>query len=268
MKFLTGLLGRSKPEDVSPVSSPEAAAALGRRKAVMVTSVAALVIAGTIACVFFLSEQIIVKPQNGAAGEERRPALTALDRALIKAVIDDESAEVRRCLSGGAKAGAADELGRSPIKAAIALNRVSFIKEFIDDGYSDNAGKENSVLVYAVVQNRSQAVKELMRLPFDVNILDKNGYTPLMYDINRNYLEVVRELLKAGANVNKPDGNGIFPLIAAVTVGKPDLVAELLKAGACADSVSPSGETAMDIARKRSKQVMIALLSEAGAPVN
>jgi hypothetical protein len=234
----------------------------------MVTSVAALVIAGTIACVFFLSEQMSIKPQNGSAGEERRPALTALDRALVKAVIDNDPAEVRRCLSGGAKAGVVDELGRSPIKAAIALNRVSFIKEFIDGGYSDNAGKENSVLVYAVVQNRPQAVKELMRLPFDVNVLDINGYTPLMYAINRDYLEVVRELLKAGANVNTPDRSGVSPLIAAVTVGKPDLVAELLKDGASANSVSPSGQTAMDIARKRSKQVMIALLSEAGAPAN
>jgi ankyrin repeat protein len=259
--------------DVDTIDTSPASGALKLRKHLKIALVAAVLttLAMSIPAVlrFIFSKQEISEQQE--AFEQRddetpqttRFELSSLDRALIRAVREGDINEVRLCLAEGAGVGAVDELGATPFRAAIALNRVEMVREFIAAGHGNANDKENSLLVYAVVQNRPEIVRELMKLSPDVNAIDRNGFTPLLYAVDRNNVNVVKELLSAGADANAKGRGGISPLIAAVTVARPDTVAELLKAGADRNVLSPSGETAVSIARKRSQQAMIALLTGA-----
>jgi ankyrin repeat protein len=194
-----------------------------------------------------------------------------LDRNLFQAVRDDDLEAVRRCLREGANVDATDNAGSTPIRSAIALNRVDIVGELVTNGggASFQQGR-SSPLVYAIVQNKPEVIRALLKsLPNAekiVNEIDRNGLTPLMYAVERNYVAVVAELLRAGADVDKPNKEGYTPLMTAVTVGRADMVAVLLNAGADTDAVSPGGETALSMARRKNRQVIISLLSEAQQP--
>jgi hypothetical protein len=204
-------------------------------------------------------------------GRGRPPALSNVDRSLFQAVRDDDVDAARRCLREGADIYAIDNAGSTPIKVAIALNRVDVARELTREG-GDAPFRQgrNSPLVYAIVQNKPGIIRELLQSVTNaeeiVNAIDKNGLTPLMYAVDRNYVAAAQELLKAGADVDKPNTEGYTPLMTAVTVGKADMVAVLLQAGADTNVVSPEGETAMSMARRKNKQVIISLLLEAQQP--
>ncbi|MDR2137664.1 MAG: ankyrin repeat domain-containing protein [Synergistaceae bacterium] len=208
------------------------------------------------------------QPENQ---QKKPPVLSNLDGNLFQAVRNDDLDAVRRCLREGADINAVDSTGGTPLKVAIALNKVSIVREMADAG-NDASFKDgrNLPLVYAIVQNKPEITRELLRSIANtqdvVNAIDKNGFTPLMYAVERNHVAVAQELLKAGANVDKPNKEGYTPLMAAVTVGRADMVALLLKAGADTSAVSPEGETAMSLARRRNRQVIISLLSGTQRP--
>ena len=234
------------------------------KTAAAVTAVVLLAVCGIAVWKIFFS--------GGVYGFSDEYALSRVDVALFQAVRDGNTEEVLRCLSEGGNPDAVDKLRRTPFRTAIALNRVDAVREFIKAAHGDlsnnpdGAGKWDSLLVYAIVQNRPQIVKELAKLSPDVNALDKNGHTPLLYAINRNHVESAMELMAAGADVNARSRDGVSPLIAAVTSGKHDMVRELLKRGADFTVPSPSGETALSIARRRRQDVIVALLTEAETP--
>ncbi|MDR1376724.1 MAG: ankyrin repeat domain-containing protein [Synergistaceae bacterium] len=204
------------------------------------------------------------------APEERGPApLSAVEKDLFQAIRNDNAGDIRRCLNSGADVNAEDISGITPIRAAIALNRIDAVRALLNAGYDESSG-DGSSLIYAIVQNRSKITRELLESAAEkgtagriINRIDKNGRTPLMYAIARNHAAIAQELLDAGADANKIDKEGYTPLMRAVTVGKADMVAVLLSAGADINAVSPEGETAMSIARRRNKQVVVSLLLEA-----
>jgi|GEM_PF-3366218 len=72
----------------------------------------------------------------------------------------------------------------------------------------------------------------LMKKP-DVNIVDKNGETPLYYNADHNKAEIVKILLNIkGININKPNKNGYSPLKTAKMRGYSEIVKLLVEAGA------------------------------------
>ena len=228
-------------------------------KTLLVAVAVVVLVLSTLAGLKFLFSGNINEPKDEP---EAQITLTDVDKSLFQAVRDDDLKEVLRCLFEGGRVDAVNEFGVTPFKAAIALNRIDMVREFIEAERGGSADEWNSLLVYAVVQDRPQIVKELMKLPLDVNSLDRNGYTPLLYAIDRDHVKVTKELLKAGANANVLSKEGVSPLISAVTRGKQDMVAELLKAGADRSVLSPSGETAIGIAQKRNRDFIIGLLME------
>jgi ankyrin repeat protein len=219
---------------------------------------------------FFMSadrERKNERPRREEQGEEKesgRLSLSNEDRALFQAVRENDADEVSRLLLAGARVDAVDDLGSTPIKAAISLNRADAARRILEiEGGS--LPSDNSLLVYAIVQNRAEIVRELLKrvAPGSLDRLDKNGLTPLMYAVTRNHATVTRDLLEAGANVDEPDKYGRTPLMTAANSGKPDMIAILLQAGADVSLPSPEGDTALDIARRKNRNVAISILTRA-----
>ncbi|MDR2175017.1 MAG: ankyrin repeat domain-containing protein [Synergistaceae bacterium] len=234
-----------------------------KRAAAIIAAGVTVFLLGAVGWVFLFPHQKIPAHANLAP-----LPFPEIDGKLLQAVRDDDAGEVARLLNMGADFSAKDSFGVSAMKGAIALNRLDIVRQFLEaKGGSSLIRKDNSLLVYAVVQNRAEIVREFLKLGLDIDKVDKNGYTPLMYAIDRNLAEIARALLKAGAGANRIDRYGQTPLIQAVTVGSPDMISLLLESGADPRIVSPGGETAMSIAQRKNRNVVISLLINAGSPL-
>jgi ankyrin repeat protein len=231
---------------------------------------AAIIAAGVAAIVLSVTGGVFWLSRSGAPVREDLgpPAFSEADQRLLRAVRDNNIDEVPGLLKEGASFSAVDSFGVSAMKAAIALNRLDIVRQFLEaDGGSPLIREDNSFLIYAIVQNRAEIAHEFLDQGIDVNKVDKNGCTPLRYAVDRNLTTVARELLKAGADVNRIDHYGQTPLMHAATVGRPDMISLLLEAGADTGIVSRDGDTAMSIAQRKSRNVVISLLLNAGAPL-
>jgi uncharacterized protein len=72
---------------------------------------------------------------------------------------------------------------------------------------TDRAGR--SELHYAVVDRNIGRVKELIRQGVDLNVADRDGWTPLHFAA-QNYDNVIaRLLLDSGATIDPRDANGL-----------------------------------------------------------
>jgi ankyrin repeat protein len=67
----------------------------------------------------------------------------------------------------------------------------------------------------AIVSNKHE-VPYLIRGGADVNLQDKNGYTPLHFAAQEQEVEIARLLLDHGASINAQDRHGNTPLSTAV----------------------------------------------------
>jgi ankyrin repeat protein len=249
----------------APVSKPAGSKKQAKRMAAAVVVVGVLVILlGVSAWVFWLRPS----PDISMNLDNRPLPLSETDRELIQAVRNDNADEAFRLLEVGAKINAMDSSGATAIKAAIALNRVKMVHRFLETNKDPLLfRRDNSLLIYAIIQNRLEITQELLKSGADVNKADRNGCTPLMYAIDRNHATVARSLLRAGADVNRVNRYGETPLMQAATVGRPDMISLLLDAGADPGIVSPVGETAMSIAQRKNRRLVISLLVNAGSPL-
>lgn len=230
---------------------------------------AAVVVVGVMVILLGVAGWVFLFPHSEApARADSAPAFSGLDRDLLQAVRDDDAEKVRSLLRAGANFSAKDSFGVSPMKAAIALNRLNIVRQFLEaGGESPSVREDDSLLVYAVIQNRAEIAQEFLKRGIDVDKVDKNGCTPLVYAVDRNLTAIARILLKAGAGVNRIGRYGQTPLMQAVNVGRPDMISLLLEAGADTKIVSPEGDTAMSIAQRKNRNVVISLLANAGSPL-
>jgi ankyrin repeat protein len=252
--------------DVTNTENTKAPAKISPKQKIRMATAA--VVVGVMVILLGVAAWMFLFPHKDvpARVNSKPPTLSDIDRALIQAVRDNNAVEATILLRAGANIDAAGTFGSTAMKAAIALNRMDIVRQFLDmRGKVPFIGEGNVYLLYAIVQNRLEIVREFLKRGTAADRPDKNGFTPLMYAIDRNLTAVARDLLNAGADVNRIDRYGQTPLIQAVTVGKPDMISLLLEAGANAEIVSASGETAMSIAQKRNRRVVMALLLNAGS---
>jgi ankyrin repeat protein len=108
-----------------------------------------------------------------------------------------------------------------------------------------------SELHYAVCDRNFERVKELIRLGSDVNLPDRNGWTPLHFAAQNYDERMARLLLDSGASVDPRDINGNTPLSTAVfnSHGRPELIELLRERGADATSINNFGVSPLRLAR-------------------
>ncbi len=156
--------------------------------------------------------------------------------------------------SSGASLEAANDLGYTPLMAAIEGDHEDVIDFFLKSGANVNPeviatmeveGLGGASPLYTATRKENLAViKKLLKRGVDVNRPAPNGWTPLKSAAQQGCLEIVKALLEAGADPNIADDTNYTPLMNAVSGEHEDIVKFLLKFNA--DPNIQSGENPED----------------------
>jgi ankyrin repeat protein len=156
--------------------------------------------------------------------------------------------------SSGASLEAANDLGYTPLMAAIEGDHEEVIDFFLKSGANVNPDVTPSMEVeglggafplYTATRKENLAViKKLLKRGADVNRSAPNGWTSLKSAAQQGSFEIVKVLLDAGADPNIADDTNYTPLMNAVSGEHEDIVKILLKFNA--DTNVQSGENPED----------------------
>lgn len=156
--------------------------------------------------------------------------------------------------SSGASLEAANDLGYTPLMAAIEGDHEDVIDFFLKSGANVNPEVINEMEVeglggafplYTATRKENLAVvKQLLKRGADVNRSAPNGWTSLKSAAQQGNFEIVKVLLDAGADPNIADDTNYTPLMNAVSGEHEDIVKILLKFHA--DPNVQSGENPED----------------------
>ncbi|OQA80887.1 MAG: Ankyrin repeats (3 copies) [Lentisphaerae bacterium ADurb.Bin242] len=125
-------------------------------------------------------------------------------------------------------------------------------------------------LANALTQKKpsAKAIEEALQSGADPNYMVSNGATPLILAILIDKPEYVRLLLKHGADVNLAGRRGHTPLHVAATLEHADCLDILLKAGAKPDTHGAFGRTPLMEAARTGRLQNVEKLLQAGADIN
>lgn len=105
--------------------------------------------------------------------------------------------------------------------------------QFLLDNHADvNATVEqthDTALYDAVISDRIEAVRFLIRQGADLNKTSVNGYTPLTAAIEKNNIPIFDLLMDAGADPKCPTATGVTPILEACSAGHTLIVEKLLR---------------------------------------
>ena len=198
---------------------------------------------------------------------------------------------VKILLSYGATIDAKDDLGNTPLMAAVSSN-----VPFLGEGYpntaielllskgadieaADNAGF--TPLHRAIEYRKFRVIKYLLKHHAHVNAKDNRGQSPLLttiskccknksssfLDIPEFLLEIAEELLARGAQVDLSDKDGRTPLWWAVASGEEKATKLLLKHGALPNDADSSGKSPLMKAVQEGHVTQFELLMQHGAQI-
>ncbi len=94
------------------------------------------------------------------------------------------------------------------------------------------SSSDNSLLNQAIIAQNMDVVDALIDAGVNLNLQDKNAFTPLTRAIEQKNIEAVNALIIAGANLNLLDNYGRTPLIYAIILENIEAVNALINAGA------------------------------------
>ncbi len=127
---------------------------------------------------------------------------------------------------------------------------------------------EISSLLIALYRNDIAIAKNLINQGADVNVRDKNGFTPLHITTSRGQIDMTILLLKKGADVNASDNNGLTPLYISASLGQIDMALLLINKGALLNPKDRNGYTPLHIASSLGHLDIVQLLVSKGASID
>lgn len=159
--------------------------------------------------------------------------------ALYVAALLGHLSSCKVLASSGASIEAANDLGYTPLMAAIEGDHEDVIDFFLKSGANVNPNVIATMeverlggafpLYTATRQENLAVVKKLLKRGVDVNRAAPNGWTSLKSAAHQGCFEIVKALLEAGANPNIADDTNYTPLMNAVGGEHENIVKILLK---------------------------------------
>jgi ankyrin repeat protein len=170
---------------------------------------------------------------------------TSLDEQLVKALSNEDPAELASLLEAGADPNAQSTPGRPVLFLATLRGNAAAVELLIEHGADVHAETvDGSILVKAVVEGQQEIVELLLIAGADI-LSTGIDWTPedtsLHAAASGGYLDIAELLLANGADVNQLDAYGGTALMKAAGRGRPEIVTLLLENGA--DVEEQQGET-------------------------
>ena len=126
----------------------------------------------------------------------------------------------------------------------------------------------NQDIIKFVRDGDIQSIKNYIDCGYDLNVMDKNGYVPIIEAARSNQI-IIKLLLDNGANINKQETyTGSFALIIAALCGHISNVKILLEYGAEINANDYDGTTALICASIYDNIEIVKLLLNAGADID
>jgi hypothetical protein len=158
-----------------------------------------------------------------------------------------------------------------PVVRAVYDHDARALKKLIALGADVNVldkAARTTALIEAVSNNDAEMVSMLMSAGAGVNMKDTDGDTAMTSLSEDATVAMVRTLTAAGAKVNHRNDNGTTPLINVAENDTPEVLKELLEAGAKVNAKTREGRTALMEAVQYGLLSNVKLLLDAGADVN
>lgn len=164
---------------------------------------------------------------------------------------------------------APDAKGNTALQWAAFCGNKKMVRCLIEAGADPNKVVESPpAITQAVYGNAYHLIPYLVLRGADINIVDKDGFSPLMSAIHLNVVECVQRLIYAGANIEQCNQAGDTALIKAVKEGKNCIVQLLLSNQADVSHCNKDGFTALHYAAATGNMEIIQSLLKAGAPLD
>jgi len=204
-------------------------------------------------------EQIASKKNHQVVGSRTLLHMAALDGNLTT---------VRSLLLSGDHINAKDTFGYTPLHLAANKGYTEIVRFLLDQGANAYAVEYNglSALHLASLHGHMPVVNLLLQRT-DVNIKDKDGYSPLFLATRSQNIHIVEVLINSGAYVNVKNKLGNTPLYEAVVRVNLDMVSLLCSKGADVNVQNIYGWTPLHLAVWRCREIVKYLIAS-GADVN
>jgi ankyrin repeat protein len=189
---------------------------------------------------------------------------------LLEAVLQSDSATVRKLLAAGEDANQVDSDGRTPLHYAVSESTEPIVMALISKGANPNAVDHKGVSVIkmatvhtvvdllrdagaespdadlfdALTAKDMRAFERALGAGANVNAMNEVGVSILYTAVSQGNKQAVRILLDKGANVNTPKGEDFTPLMEAAGDGYIEIVKTLIEHGAEVNAATTTGETA------------------------
>ena len=118
----------------------------------------------------------------------------------------------------------------------------------------------NESLFRAVKSGYALKVNELLTALKNVNVIDKEGYSPLSWAVALGQDGIAKALITAGAKINHATRSGVTPLMFAADTNNESLVRLLLANNVVVDSIDSEGRSALMAAVLNCSPTIISLL--------
>lgn len=146
-----------------------------------------------------------------------------------------------------------DENGFSAVMVAAAAGNVEAFRQLVNAGAdvtTQNKYGETAISIAEANQNSDAFAKILSAHVYKKNTSISSGSYPLHHAVRLNNIDSVRELRNNGHGVNILDSEGYTPLMLAAKSGDGDMCELLISYGADCDIKNARHETALSLARK------------------
>jgi ankyrin repeat protein len=154
---------------------------------------------------------------DGQIVSKKKPEVTSSLTLLHMAAVNGDLATVRSLLLQEAPINARGQLGLTPLHLAAYKGHTEIVRLLLEQGANPSAVEYNgmSALHFASLHGHVPAVSLLLQAT-DVNVQDKDGYTPLFLAIRSENMQMIGVLISKGADVNMKNKLGNTPLYEAV----------------------------------------------------
>jgi len=196
------------------------------------------------------------------------------NQALIDAVLQVNSAKVRKLLGTGAEANATTEEGDPVLNMAVGKGNLEIIQLLIAKGADLNKADPDgrTPLMLACMGGDERLISILLNKGAKADLTDKFDKTALFFAVDshsKRVVEIIQDLLRQGAELNLQDFEGITPLMIAAANGDANALKTLLSKGADTKiGESKDGETALIRAIDAGKTESVKILLDQGADPN